>query len=176
MGIKIETNLFFNGWSPLIRIIIVGIFSYFSLIVLLRASGKRTLSHLNEYDLVISMALGSIMANVLVEKGISISESIVASAVLIFLQYSLTYVAFKVSFIKDIISAKPIILFHNGHYIEKNLKKERICKTEIKSALNLEGVDSIDDVKTIILESNGEICVIEKNKGASHTERQSKKE
>lgn len=154
----------------------MGIFSYFSLIILLRASGKRTLSHLNEYDLVISMALGSIMANVLVEKNISISESVVASAVLIFLQYSLTYVAFKVPFIKNIISAKPIILFHNGHYIEKNLKKERICKTEIKSALNQEGVGSIDDVKTVILESNGELCVIAKNKCDSHKVRQTKKE
>lgn len=122
------------------------------------------------------MALGSIMANVLVEKDISISESVVATAVLIFLQYFLTYVAFKVPFIRNIISAKPLVLFHDGHYIERNLKKERICKSEIKSALNQEGVDSIDNVKTVILESNGEICVIAKNMYEPHKQRQNKKD
>jgi uncharacterized membrane protein YcaP (DUF421 family) len=58
-------HLFFNGRESLLRIVVVGVISYVALILLLRASGKRTLSRMNAYDMVITMALGSILAKVL---------------------------------------------------------------------------------------------------------------
>ncbi|HEX4922046.1 MAG TPA: hypothetical protein VFV92_15065, partial [Candidatus Bathyarchaeia archaeon] len=76
--------------EQLLRILIVGLVSYAALILLLRAAGKRTLSRMNAYDMVVTMALGSILAKVLLTKDQSIAEGVTAMVVLIGLQYAVS--------------------------------------------------------------------------------------
>ena len=72
--------MFFNGWIGLARVILVGAFAYFGLIILLRISGKRTLSKMNVFDLIVTVALGSTLATVLLSKDIALAEGITAFA------------------------------------------------------------------------------------------------
>ncbi|RPI86275.1 MAG: DUF421 domain-containing protein [Chloroflexi bacterium] len=66
--------MFFNSWSDLIRIIIIGVLAYIGLVVLLLVSGKRTLSKMNSFDFVITVALGSTLATVLLSKDVALAE------------------------------------------------------------------------------------------------------
>jgi uncharacterized membrane protein YcaP (DUF421 family) len=76
-------HLFFDGWAPLLRVLVVGLASYTALIVMLRLSGKRTLSRMNAYDMVVTMALGSILTKAMLTRDQSIAESVLAIFLLI---------------------------------------------------------------------------------------------
>lgn len=69
----------------------MGTLAYSAMILCLRLSGKRTLTKLNAFDLVITLALGSTLSTVLLDKSISLGEGIVAFGLLILLQYVLTW-------------------------------------------------------------------------------------
>ncbi len=64
--------MFFDTWTGLIRIVVVGVLAYAGLVFLLRVSGKRTLSKMNAFDLVITVALGSLLATVLLSQNVAL--------------------------------------------------------------------------------------------------------
>ncbi|WP_231362619.1 hypothetical protein [Thioalkalivibrio sp. ALMg9] len=66
--------MFFGGWDGLLRTLVVGVLAYVALIVFLRLSGKRTLSKMNAFDLVVTVALGSTLATVLLAKDVALAE------------------------------------------------------------------------------------------------------
>ena len=79
--------MWFDSWSDIIRILAVGTAAYLALVVLLRLSGKRTLAKLNAFDWVVSVALGSTLATVLLSSDVSWSEGAVALVLLAALQF-----------------------------------------------------------------------------------------
>lgn len=153
-------HVFFNGWLPLLRIAVVGICSYVALIALLRAAGKRTLSRMNAYDMVITMTLGSILAKVLLLKEVSISESVTAMFLLIALQYGMSVAMCRFPRIRRIISSRPAVLFHHGQYIEDVMRKERVDKEEIQAAMHERGISDSNQMEAVILGSNGRLSVL----------------
>ncbi|WP_240493046.1 DUF421 domain-containing protein [Kushneria phosphatilytica] len=73
------------------HVLIVGILTYLALIVVLRLSGKRTLSKWNAFDFVVTIALGSVLASALMSSSVSLLQSIVALCVLVLLQFAITF-------------------------------------------------------------------------------------
>jgi uncharacterized membrane protein YcaP (DUF421 family) len=67
-------KLFFYSWESIIRTGVTTILAYFCLILLLRISGKRTLSKMNAFDFVVTIALGSILATVLLNKSVALAD------------------------------------------------------------------------------------------------------
>ncbi len=153
----------------LLRIVIVGVISYIALILLLRVAGKRTLSRMNAYDMVITMALGSILAKVLLTQENSIAESITAMFVLIALQYSISVAMCRWRWLRHFLSSKPAILFYEGDYMESTMKKERVDKDEIQAAIHAKGVADNALVEAVILGTNGDLSVLLKPEAITPT-------
>jgi len=65
--------MFFNDWDDLGRVVAAGVLACIGLIVLLRVSGKRTLAKINAFDLVVTVALGSILATILLTKDVALA-------------------------------------------------------------------------------------------------------
>jgi uncharacterized membrane protein YcaP (DUF421 family) len=82
--------MFFDSWMGLLRVVVVGTLAYVILVLLLRVTGKRTLSKMNAFDLVVTVALGSTLATVLLSKDVALAEGVVAFALLVLLQYAIT--------------------------------------------------------------------------------------
>ena len=80
----------FDGWSGLIQILSTGIISYLGLIFLLRISGNRTLSQMNSYDFIVTIAMGSTLSSGMLQQSISLSECMLALTLLILLQFLIT--------------------------------------------------------------------------------------
>lgn len=79
--------MFFDSWTGLLRVVLIGSAAYVALLLLLRISGKRTLAKLSAFDFVITVALGSTLATVLLSKSVALAEGVTAMALLIGLQY-----------------------------------------------------------------------------------------
>jgi uncharacterized membrane protein YcaP (DUF421 family) len=154
--------VFFDNWMGLIRIAVVGICAYVALLLLLRVSGKRTLSKMNAFDLVVTVALGSTLATILLAKDTALAEGILALALLIFLQFVITWLSVRSKTVSRLAKAEPQLLFHEGKFLEEALKTERVKKAEILQAMRSQGISNTDQVEAVVLETDGSFSVVQR--------------
>lgn len=153
-------NWFFNSWSEMILVLGVGVLAYVALVLMLRVSGKRTLSKMNGFDLVVTVALGSTLATIILSKNTSLSEGILAMGSLIFLQYAITWLSVRSKTVMNLVKNEPTLLVYKGNTIDYALKKERITHEEIFQALRAQNVGSINEVHSVVLETDGNFSII----------------
>lgn len=152
--------MFFNTWNDLIRVIIIAVISYIALILMIRISGKRTLSNMNAIDFTVSVALGSILATVILNKDISLSEGLTAFTLLIGLQFLLVRLSLSRPWLQEMITSDPQLLYYKGVYIKRSMKEATISKEDIHQAARSEGFQTMDEVNFVILESDGSLSII----------------
>jgi uncharacterized membrane protein YcaP (DUF421 family) len=156
--------IFFNGWDSFFRTLIITFLAYISMVILLRVSGKRTLSKMNAFDFIVTIALGSALASVATNKSVTLADGLVVFGVLIFMQFLLTWLSVRIKSVKKIITSKPSMLLYKGELIDENVKKERITIEEINNAVRQKGYSGISDIDIIILETTGDITIIKELK------------
>ena len=115
-------QLFYANSQSLLRTLVIGVAAYVGLILLLRISGKRTLSKMNAFDFIVTVALGSTLATVLLSKDIALAQGLLAFAVLIGLQFIITWTSVRISFVRKIVTGEPTLLLHRGQQLPKALK------------------------------------------------------
>jgi uncharacterized membrane protein YcaP (DUF421 family) len=84
------------------------------LVLLLRVSGKRTLTKMNAFDLVVTVALGSTLATVLLTKSVALAEGLTAFMLLIFLQFVLTWLSVRSRAVSRLVKSEPTLLAYQG--------------------------------------------------------------
>ncbi len=156
------SSWFFEGWAPVFKTVAVGLSSYVSLIAMLRISGKRTLSKMNMFDWVVTVAMGSVMASALVSEGVTYVQTMAAYLTLIGAQWVVTTLSVRSSAFADIVKAPPTILFYHGTYYEAAMLRERVPKSEILGAIRQNAQGAPSQVAAVLLESNGELVVMNK--------------
>ena len=100
-------HIFFGGSESLLRTFVITVLAYVLLIVLLRGSGKRTLSKMNAFDFIVTIALGSTLATVMLNKSIPLAHGVLAFFLLIYLHYIITYLSVRSTFINRLIERIP---------------------------------------------------------------------
>lgn len=162
-------------WDSFIRIVTVGLLAYIGLVFFLRISGKRTLTKLNAFDLVVTVALGSTLATILLNSQISLLEGLTALGLLIGGQYIITFLAVRSKSFNKFIKSEPRLLYLNGSFLEDTMKKERINRVEILQAIRNQGKGSLEEVKAVVLETDGSMSVIQGEPGNTLANVQSEK-
>jgi uncharacterized membrane protein YcaP (DUF421 family) len=153
-------NLFFTGWAGLIRTLVLGVLSYCLLIAFLRCSGKRTLAKMNAFDLVVTVALGSTLATILLNKQVALAEGALALLLLIVLQFCITWMAVRSKRLEWLVKNEPALLMHSGELLEDAMRRERVTESEIRSAMRSQGYSGNQPGLTVILETDGSFSVI----------------
>jgi uncharacterized membrane protein YcaP (DUF421 family) len=152
--------MLFDSWAGLGRVLLVGTLAYVALVLLLRISGKRTLTKLNAFDLVVTVALGSTLATVLLSKSVALAEGVLALGLLIFLQYAITWLSVRSLRFQTLIKAEPILLLHRGRLLGGAMRAERITREEILAALRASGAADMRAIAAVVLETDGTLSVI----------------
>jgi len=154
------TSLFFNDWQTLGRTLVVGVLAYVTLVVLLLVSGKRTLSKMNAFDLIVTVALGSTLASVLTSKEVALAQGALAFAVLVGMQFIITWLSVRSGRVSDLVKAEPRLLLHRGEFLRAAMRHERVTEAEVRAAVRGQGVGALDDIDAVILETDGSFSVI----------------
>lgn len=152
--------MFFDDWQGLLRVVVVGVCAYAALVVMLRVSGKRTLSKLNAFDFVVTVALGSILASILTNEGVVLAEGLAALALLILLQLAVAWLAARWHRFNEILKSEPRVLFYRGAFLRGAMRRERITEEGVLAAVRARGIEQLDRVEAVVLESNGDLSVI----------------
>ncbi|TWI49241.1 uncharacterized protein DUF421 [Pseudomonas duriflava] len=153
--------MFFDGWSGLARVLIVGTMAYVALILLLRISGKRTLAQLNAFDFIVTVALGSTLATVLLSSQVALAEGILAFALLIGLQFALTWTSVRSSGVRKLARSSPSLLVYRGELLGENLQANRVTEDEIMQAVRKQGKSSLSDIGAVVLETDGSFSILD---------------
>lgn len=152
--------MFFDSWMGLLRVGVVGALAYTALIVLLQASGKRTLSKMNAFDFIVTVALGSTLATVLLSETVALVEGVTAFVLLIGMQYVITWLSVRSSAVRKLVKSEPSLLFHDGSFLEQVMKRERVTRDEVQAAVRQQGKASMAEVNAVILETDGTFSVL----------------
>jgi uncharacterized membrane protein YcaP (DUF421 family) len=152
--------MFFDSWFGLLRVLTVGIAGYALLVIVLRLSGKRTLSKWNAFDFVVTIALGSTLASILITETVALAEGALAVIVLIGLQYIITASSVRYPWLARLIKSEPTLLLSQGEIIEEDMVKMRVTESEVKAALRSAGIASYADVEAVVLETDGSFSVV----------------
>lgn len=158
--------MLFDTGSALLHTLIVGVLAYVALVLLLRVSGKRTLSKWNAFDLVVTVAFGSTLATALLSQNTALAQSVLAFALLVALQWSITALSVRSSTVERWIKARPRLLLFQGKLQRDALLQERVTESEIRATLRSQGITALEDVEAVVLETDGSFSVI-RSRGSS---------
>jgi uncharacterized membrane protein YcaP (DUF421 family) len=153
--------MFFDSWAGLGRVLLVGPLAYVALVAILRISGKRTLTKLNAFDLVVTVALGSTLATVLLSKNVALAEGVLAMALLVFLQFAITGLSVRSGGFRDLVKSEPTLIMHQGKFLDAAMRAQRITRDEVMAALRSNGLMDASQVAAVVLETDGTIAVIQ---------------
>ncbi len=159
-------QMFFSGWESLFRTLVVGALAYIALVFFLRVSGKRTLSKMNAFDLIVTVALGSTLATVLLAKEVALAEGVLAFALLIGLQFAVTWFSVRARWVRQLVTGEPFMLVFRGELLPSALRHARVTEDEIRAAVRASGLGSLGEVEAVVLETDGSFSVIQR--GGQH--------
>jgi uncharacterized membrane protein YcaP (DUF421 family) len=152
--------MWFDSASDVVRILLVGVSAYAALVAIVRLSGKRTLAKLNAFDLVVTVALGSMLATILLSTSVSFVDGVVALCLLVALQAAVAFMSTRIAMIARLVKSKPVLLVVDGVLREDIMRSERVRPEEVHQALRTSGQGGVEGVAAVVLETDGRLSVI----------------
>jgi len=135
---------------------------YILVLLVMRLMGKREISQMQPFELVIAIMIADLAAVPMSDTGIPITSGIIPILALLLFQLIISIINLKSIALRKIICGKPRMLIYRGKIDEKALKKEKITINELQERLRQKDIFSIGDVEYAVLETSGELSIIQK--------------
>lgn len=161
--------MFFDNWSGLARVAVMGATAYAALVIVLRLSGKRTLAKMNAFDLVVTVALGSTLATILLSKDVAFAEGVLAFLMLVLLQYAIAALSVRSKLVERLAKSDPAMLLVNGRIDDQALRRERVTREEVLAAVRGSGAGAVEDIAAVVLETDGTFSVVPRSRAGSRS-------
>jgi uncharacterized membrane protein YcaP (DUF421 family) len=152
----------FHPGVPVIEKVIRTVIVYAFLLIGLRLAGKRELTQLNPFDLVVLLLLSNTVQNAIIGEDNSLAGGILGAATLLVLNGALVRLLFHWGKL-DKIEGKPDVLIRNGRVVRPHLERELITLAELEAAARRQGLESLAHVKHCRLETGGALTFIPKH-------------
>ena len=137
---------------------------FFFVYLLMRIVGRRELSSLEPFDLILLVVLGDSVQQAVTQDDYSVTGAFIVVSTIALLQVFLSYLNFKVPRLRPIIDGEPIVIVQDGKVIEGNARRERLTLEDIAEAARIQQIASLEDVQWAVLETSGELTFVEKQK------------
>lgn len=144
-------------------IVLRGIVVFIFLFVLVRVMGRRELSSLEPFDLILLIILGDAVQQGLTQDDYSLTGAMLAVGTIAILQVATSWLNFRVPRLRPIFDGEPIVIVQDGQPIERNLKRERLTGDDLAEAARKQGIAKLDDVAWAVMETSGAISFIKKS-------------
>ncbi|MBP3952260.1 DUF421 domain-containing protein [Bacillus suaedae] len=161
-------SFLFDSSKDLLWIFLMSLLIYPSLVFILRVFGKRTLTNVNMFDFIITVAYGNVLSSIIITKSISYADGVLVLFMLTALQMILSKLQVKFAFFANLIKAKPVFLYYQGEFNEEIIKREKFRKEDLRQALRKNGMTSFEQAEALILEGDGTISAMEKRENSSN--------
>jgi uncharacterized membrane protein YcaP (DUF421 family) len=141
-----------------VRAVVLFLFMY----LLTRVIGRRELSSLQPFDLILLIVLGDTIQQGLTQDDYSVTGAVIAVGTIAGLQVLTSWSAFRFPWLRRVLNGHPIVLVQDGRVVEKNLRRERLTLDDLTEQARANQVTSLEDVQWAIFEPSGSISFISK--------------
>lgn len=133
---------------------------YLLVFVFTRALGRRELSTLQPFDLILLVVIGDLIQSGVTQNDMSVTGVVLVVCTIGMLQVGVSYLSFRVRRLRPILQGEPVVLVENGRIIDKNMRRERLSIDDLSEKARMSEIGSLDDIKWAVLETNGDISFI----------------
>ena len=132
-------------------------------LLLTRVVGRRELSSLEPFDLILLVVVGDLMQQGITQSDMSFTGAVLATGTFAVMVLAVSYLGFRFRGLQPLLDPQPLIVVQDGDVIDANLRKERMTVDELLAEARLQKIGSLDDVRWAVLESNGRVSFITKS-------------
>ena len=139
-----------------IRAVVLFVFVWF----VTRAVGRRELSTLEPFDLILLVVLGDLIQQGVTQNDFSVTGAVLAGGTMAAMTVLFSYMSFRFPRAAPILEGDPVILVEHGRHLDRNLRRNRITREELAAQARLNQIAHIEDVEWAVLETSGQISFI----------------
>jgi uncharacterized membrane protein YcaP (DUF421 family) len=144
-------------------IVIRAIVIFVLLYVLMRVIGRRELSALEPFDLILLVVLGDLVQQGLTQDDYSVTGALLAIGTISVLVLLVSFANFRFPRLRPLLDGEPIVIVQDGKPIAKNMRRERLTDDDLAAAARLQNIATMDDVAWAVMETSGAISFIKKS-------------
>jgi uncharacterized membrane protein YcaP (DUF421 family) len=133
------------------------------LLLLTRVIGRRELSSLQPFDLILLIILGDAVQQGLTQDDYSLTGAFLVIFTFAVLQVFVSWIGYRFPKARPVLEGEPIVVVQDGNVIERNLRRERLTVEEIAEEARCNGIAHLAQVRWAVLETNGKISFIKKS-------------
>jgi uncharacterized membrane protein YcaP (DUF421 family) len=145
-----------------VDVVIRATFAFLFVLFLTRIVGRRELSSLEPFDLIMLVMLGDLVQQGVTQNDFSVTGLVLAGGTIALLTVVVSYASFRFRLLRPALEGYPVILVQDGTPIDRNMSRNRITHDELAAAARLQQVDRIEDIRWAVLETSGQISIIPK--------------
>jgi len=139
------------------------LFVFLLLYIVMRVIGRRELSSLEPFDLILLVVLGDLVQQGVTQDDYSVTGILLAIGTIALLQLFVSFVNFRFPRLRPLLDGEPIIVVQDGKPIERNMRRERVTVDDIAAAARGQNIAKISDIQWAVLETNGTLSFIKKS-------------
>lgn len=143
-------------------IVLRAVLAFGFIFFLTRVVGRRELSSLEPFDLIMLIVLGDLVQQGVTQSDYSVTGLVLAAGTIALMQVGVSYVNFRFKPLRSVLQGEPIVLIEDGRVLERNVRRERLTRQELEEQARLNQIVSLDDVRWAVLETSGQISFIPK--------------
>lgn len=152
--------MFFHDWHSILRIVVIAAVTYVLVISVLRLLGEEALAKMSAYDLLVTVALGSLLASIPLGAGLTVSDGLAAIITYLVLQHIMRWTIRRSKRAERVVRDVPKFMVWDGQFVEKDMEDSSILRGEIRAAVRRSGISSISQVLAVVLENDGDWSVV----------------
>lgn len=133
---------------------------YVFLFVLMRLIGRRELSQLQPFDVLLLVVLGDLITQGALQSDMSLTGAMLASGTFALLTVATSFLAYRFRRLRPVLEGEPLVVVVDGKVVEQNLARERLTIDDIQEEARVNGIASLSEVRWAVLETTGRISFI----------------
>jgi uncharacterized membrane protein YcaP (DUF421 family) len=141
-------------------IVLRTVFVFVLIVVITRAVGRRELSSMEPFDLILLVVIGDLVQQGVTQSDYSLTGATTVIVTMAGLVVGTAYLSFRFKRLRPLLEGEPILLVSDGRLLERNLHRQRMTVEELRAEARLQSIGSLDDIRYAVLETNGKISFI----------------
>ena len=137
-------------------------FAFFFILLLTRTIGRRELSSLEPFDLILLIVIGDLIQQGVTQSDYSATGLVIAAGTMAILTVVVSYLTFRFRALRTAFDGEPIVVVRDGQAIESNLRRERLTVEELLAEARLQQIAHLEEVAWAVLETSGKISFVRK--------------
>jgi uncharacterized membrane protein YcaP (DUF421 family) len=143
-------------------LVVRAIVGFAFILLLTRAVGRRELSSMEPFDLILLVVIGDLVQQGITQNDFSVTGLMLVTATIALLTVGVSFASYKFPRLRPVLDGEPVIVVEDGKPIDRNLRRNRITLEELAAAARAQGIASVEKVRWAVLETSGQITFIEK--------------